>query len=61
MWGSGDIAPLLLTSVLDGGEWSATRLCRFTPGERASITHWIGGWVDLSFGLDAAGNRNWAV
>jgi hypothetical protein len=30
-WGSGGIAPLFLTSAVDGDEWSATRLCRFTP------------------------------
>jgi hypothetical protein len=35
--GSGGITPSFLTSVLDGGEWSASRLGRFTPGERASI------------------------
>jgi hypothetical protein len=34
-----------LTSALDGGEWSASRPGRFTPGERAPGTHWIGGWV----------------
>jgi hypothetical protein len=34
-----------LTSALDGGEWSASRPCRFTPRERAPPTHWIGGWV----------------
>jgi hypothetical protein len=28
---SGGIAPLLLTSTLSGGEWSASRPCRFTP------------------------------
>jgi hypothetical protein len=43
--GSGGMAPLLLTSVLDGGEWSASRLCRFTPVEIATGTHWIRGWV----------------
>jgi hypothetical protein len=32
---------VFLTSTLVGGEWSASRPCRFTPG-----THWIGGWVD---------------
>ena len=26
---------LFLTSVLDGGEWSASRAGRFTPGEMA--------------------------
>jgi hypothetical protein len=28
-----------LTSALDGGEWLASRLGRFTTGERAAITH----------------------
>jgi hypothetical protein len=30
---SGGIAPLFLTSALDGGEWSASRPCHFTPGK----------------------------
>jgi hypothetical protein len=34
-----------LTSALVGGEWLASRLGRFTPGERAPGIHWIGGWV----------------
>jgi hypothetical protein len=38
---------IFLTSALVGGEWSATRHCRFTPG-----THFIGGWVDPRAGLD---------
>jgi hypothetical protein len=33
--------------ALVGGEWSASRLCHFTPG-----THFIGGWVDPRAGLD---------
>jgi hypothetical protein len=44
---SGGIAPL------DGGEWSASPSCRFTPGEIVPGTHWIGGWVGLGAGLDA--------
>jgi hypothetical protein len=45
-WKSGGISPhILLTSVLDGGEWSALCRGRFTPRERAHGTHWIGGWV----------------
>jgi hypothetical protein len=36
---------IFLTSSVVGGEWSASRLCRFTPGEKASGTHSIGGWV----------------
>jgi hypothetical protein len=35
--GSGGIAPLFLTSALDGGQWSASRLGRFAPGERAAV------------------------
>jgi hypothetical protein len=31
VWKSGGIAPPFLTSALDGGEWSASRLCRFNP------------------------------
>jgi hypothetical protein len=41
-----------LTSALAGEEWSALRLGRFTSGERATVTHWIGGWVDPRAGLD---------
>jgi hypothetical protein len=29
---------IYLTSALDGGEWSASRLCPITPGETASFT-----------------------
>jgi hypothetical protein len=31
-----------LISALDGGEWTASRPCRFTPGETATGTHCIG-------------------
>jgi hypothetical protein len=34
------------------GEWSTSGPGRFTHGERAPGTHWIGGWVDLRAGLD---------
>jgi hypothetical protein len=37
---------IFLTSALVGGEWSASRPCRFTPGEGAPSTHWKGGWVN---------------
>jgi hypothetical protein len=52
VWGSGGIAPLFLTSVLDGGEWSASLYGPFIPKERASSTHWIGGSVGLSSRMD---------
>jgi hypothetical protein len=43
---------IFLTLALAGGEWPASRPCRFTPGERAPGTHWIGGWVGPTAGLD---------
>jgi hypothetical protein len=55
---SGGIAPTFLTSALDGGEWSASRPCRFTPGEVAPGTHGIGGWVGPRVGLGAVEKRN---
>jgi hypothetical protein len=42
---------VLLPSALIGGEWSASRLCRFIPGKRAPGTNWIGGWVGPRAGL----------
>jgi hypothetical protein len=42
----------LLTSALDGGEWSASRPGRFTHRERATGTQWIGGWVGPRAVLD---------
>jgi hypothetical protein len=44
---------VFLTSALVGGEWSASRPGRFTPG-----THWIVGLVDPTAGLDDAEKRN---
>jgi hypothetical protein len=35
------------TSAVAGGEWSA-----LPPGERTPDTHWIGGWVGPTAGLD---------
>jgi hypothetical protein len=46
-----------LTSTLDGGDWSAPRLDRFTPRERAPSTHWIGGWVSPKAVLDTVVKR----
>jgi hypothetical protein len=50
--GGVDVDIHILTSALAGGEWPASRPCRFTPGERAPGTHWIGGRVDPRAGLD---------
>jgi hypothetical protein len=46
-----------LTSALDGGEWSASRLGRFIPRGRAPGNHWVGGWVSPKAGLDAVVKR----
>jgi hypothetical protein len=43
---------IFLVSALVGSEWSASRPGRFTHWERASVTHWIGGWMDPRVGLD---------
>jgi hypothetical protein len=43
---------IVLTSEQVGGEWLASRPFRFTLGERAPGTHWIGSWVDLRASLD---------
>jgi hypothetical protein len=47
-----------LTSALGEGEWSDSRPGSFTTGERASGTHWIGGWVNLRADLDDVEKRN---
>jgi hypothetical protein len=48
---------IFLTSALVGGEWSASRPGRFTPAERAPVTHGVGGWVDPRAGLDDVEKR----
>jgi hypothetical protein len=46
-----------LTSARGGGEWSASRLDRFTPREGSPGTHWIRAWVDPRAVLDAVVKR----
>jgi hypothetical protein len=48
---------IFLTSALAGGEWLASRSCRFTSGERTADILWIGCWVDLRTGLDDVDKR----
>jgi hypothetical protein len=57
MWESEGIAPQVLTLALDGGDSSASQPGRFTSAEKASGTHWIGGWVGPKAGLDAVEQR----
>jgi hypothetical protein len=55
--GRGSIAPPFLTSVLDGGEWSASRPRHFTPEEIAHSTHCKGWWACHRTGLGAVEKR----
>jgi hypothetical protein len=48
---------IFLTSALVGGEWLASRPCRFTPLERAPGTHWIGDWVGFRVDMDDVEKR----
>jgi hypothetical protein len=48
---------VFLTWTLVGGEWSASRSCRFTPGEGPPGTHWSGGWMSPRTGLDDVEKR----
>jgi hypothetical protein len=43
-WGV-DIARLVLTSALDGAEWSASHLCRLNPEVTTTDSNCIGGRV----------------
>jgi hypothetical protein len=58
MWRSGCTALSFLTSALDGGEWSASRLRRFTAWETVPGTHLLGGWVAPRASLDAMEERS---
>jgi hypothetical protein len=48
---------IFFISALAGGEWSASRPGRFTPGKRTPSTLWIGGLVGPRNGLDDVEKR----
>jgi hypothetical protein len=50
-----------LTSALVRDEWSASRPCRFTPGERTSGAQWIRDWMDPRAGLDDVEKRKYLI
>jgi hypothetical protein len=54
---SGDIAPRILDLGTRWGEWSASRPGRFNPRETAPGTHYIGGCVGPTAGLDEVVKR----
>jgi hypothetical protein len=51
--GNASIAPLFMTSALDGVEWSTSSPDRFNPGVRSPDAHWIEDWVGPRIGKDA--------
>jgi hypothetical protein len=57
VWESGCVVPLLLTSALDGGEWSASRPGRYTPEESALDDHCTVSCVGSTAGLNAEKKR----
>jgi hypothetical protein len=50
-----------LTSELDGGEWSVSRLGRFTPRETAPGTYWIGELYRRSHIVNASRSERWIL
>ena len=42
-----------LTSVTGGGDWSASRCNRFTPGKAPPGSHWLEGCVETRTGLES--------
>ena len=47
-----------LMSVLDGGEWSFSRPCRFTCGLNLPVpVKWKAGWARIGLDVLLAGNR----
>jgi hypothetical protein len=56
-WGVEVCSTHSLTSVVYGGEWSASRSGRFTPREISPGLHWIGSWVGPRAGLGAVVKR----
>jgi hypothetical protein len=52
---------VFLISAVAGGEWSASLPGRFTPGERAPGTHWIGDWVGSRAVLDDVERKKFLI
>jgi hypothetical protein len=57
IWGSTGTVPPLLNSALDGGKWSASHTCLFTPGETAPGAHLMGRWVGPRADFDVMEKR----
>jgi hypothetical protein len=50
---SGGIVPPFFISAIGGSVWEPASRPGPPPGERASGTHWTGGWVGPRTSLDA--------
>jgi hypothetical protein len=50
--GVGTKIHVFMASALVGGEWTASRFCRFTPREITAGAHCMGGWMGPRPGLD---------
>jgi hypothetical protein len=59
-YGGVDVQMYILASSLVGGEWPASRPCRFTA-KQSPGTHWIKGWVDPKTGLDDVEKRKFLI
>jgi len=57
IWGSGGIDPCIL-NLSTRLRWSGSLPGHFTPGERAPVTNWLGGWLDHRTGLDMVMKRS---
>jgi hypothetical protein len=55
MYGGMDV--FLTSAALVGGEWSTSLIGRFSSGERAHGTLWLGGWVCPRASLGAVEKR----
>jgi hypothetical protein len=56
IWERGSIAAPFFASALDGGEWSPSHSGHINPGDTASSTHYVGGWMGLTAGLEVSEN-----
>jgi len=57
-WGVEVQIHALLTSAVDGGEWSGSCTSWFTQEVRALDNRWTGGWMGPRTGLDSVAKRN---
>jgi hypothetical protein len=57
VWGSGGVAPAVLTSVLDESLWRYSRSCLFIPAETSISAVCTGDWLGFRASMDAMVDR----